>query len=174
MRCRLGVVKPTCVGKETRHLGRRHVAGVGKDSQRRQARAEVADRCGGGLGERLHVRCDHAGPDQRVESGGAVYTEVSQVYDGMHELLGPALVQDVQQRRPPGSVGLEVAGRHFPQQHRELLVDAVWQVVDQIVCELRSAERHSGPGGGKDYLRSRGLLPARVPVRRRQSAVQHL
>ena len=57
-------------------------------------------------GERLHIRCDHAGLDQGAEPGGAVNAEVGQVHDGLHELLGPRLVQVVQQGSPPSPVRL--------------------------------------------------------------------
>ena len=94
--------------------------------------SEVAYRRGGGLGRALAPRCDHAGPDQRVEPGRAVYAEVSQVHDGLHELLGPSPRPRVQQRRPLARSDPRLPEDTSRQQHRELLVDAIWQAVDQV------------------------------------------
>ena len=63
---------------------------AGRPDERSRAAAAVA------LASCLHVRRDHAGLDQRVEPGRAVHPEISQAHDGLHELLGPGLVQQVQ------------------------------------------------------------------------------
>ena len=171
LRCRLGVVKQASVGEKTRHLCRRHVVGVGKDPQRRQARAKVADRCGGRPGRAPA----HSGAIMLVSTRASSREERSTPRSARCMTACTSCSGRVSSKRPaapstwPGRDSRLPEGV-FPPQHRELLVDAVWQAVDQGVCELGPAERQGGRGGGRDYLRPRRLLPARVPVRRRQSA----